>query len=116
MSVRAAIAVFVLTGCSSHKPAPRPRDLGGVSAPAALGRGGEALTLANELVKDHQDVSTLGALAAIHGVRGEVAEAERLFAEAQHHYRDVSPFPIAALYFQNGLLEERAGRPVSARE
>jgi tetratricopeptide (TPR) repeat protein len=47
---------------------------------------------------------------------GKVDEAARLFAEAPRHYRDVSPFPIAWLYLQEGLMWERAGETARARE
>jgi tetratricopeptide (TPR) repeat protein len=36
--------------------------------------------------------------------RGEIDEAERLFVKAQQQYRDVSPFPVVWLYFQQGLM------------
>src|SRR5262249_12728483 len=48
--------------------------------------------------------------------RGEIDAAERLFAEAPRHYRDVSPFPVAWLYFQQGSMWMREGNLKRARE
>jgi hypothetical protein len=39
----------------------------------------------------------LGALAVLQAERGEVAEAERLFAETRRKHRGTSPFPLARL-------------------
>jgi hypothetical protein len=47
---------------------------------------------------------------------GRIGEAEQQLTEAQYVYRGVAPIPVAWLYFQFGLVEERNGRPQSARE
>lgn len=81
-----------------------------------LGRYDEALVLRQRITAAHPDLITMGAEASLRGRRGETDEAERLFVEAQYHYRDVSPFPFAWLYFQQGMMWERAGNLVRARE
>jgi tetratricopeptide (TPR) repeat protein len=43
-------------------------------------------------------------LALLHAERGEIATAERLFDESLNLYRGVSPFPLALLAFQRGLM------------
>lgn len=83
---------------------------------AAVGRYDEALAIRTRLADKRATTATLGALAQLVGDMGQTARAEGLFARAQDAFDDVSPFPLAWLYFQNGLLEERAGRPAAARE
>ncbi len=46
---------------------------------------------------------------------GKQAEVEALFVEAQYHHRDVSPFPVVSLYFQQSLMWQRVGRLSRAR-
>ena len=70
----------------------------------ALGRYDEALALRRDAAERRPDFATLGALAGLQAERGEVREAERLFDEARRRYQDVSPFPIAMLDFQRGLM------------
>jgi tetratricopeptide (TPR) repeat protein len=43
-------------------------------------------------------------LATLHAERGETAAAERFFDESRERYRGVSPFPLALLDFQCGLM------------
>jgi len=82
----------------------------------ATGRYDEALAIRLPAAQQRPDIRTLGALASLRSERGEVDEAERLFSEAQYHYRDVSPFPVVWLYFQQGLMWMREGRLERARE
>jgi tetratricopeptide (TPR) repeat protein len=82
----------------------------------ALGRYDQALVIRDRLAKKRATTSTLGALAQLLGEMGRTAEAESLFVDAQEAFGDVSPLPLAWLYFQAGLVEERAGRPSFARE
>jgi tetratricopeptide (TPR) repeat protein len=82
----------------------------------ALGREDDALALRKQLADARADISSLGLLAAVHAERGDTDEAERLFIEAQYHYRDVSPFVVSWLYFQHGLMEQRLGRLSTARD
>jgi tetratricopeptide (TPR) repeat protein len=57
----------------------------------------------------------LGALAVLHAERGEVAEAERMFAEVRHRYQGISPFPLASLDFRRGLMWHSQGNLLVAR-
>lgn len=82
----------------------------------ALGRYDEALAIRERLVAKRATTPWLAAQAALVGEMGRTSEAERLFARAENSFEDVSPFPLAWLYFQHGLFEERAGRPSTARE
>lgn len=80
----------------------------------ATGRYDEALVLRRLAAK--RDIRSLGAEATLAAESGDVDGAERLFVEAQHHYRDVSPFPVAWLYFQQGQMWMRDGNLSRARE
>lgn len=82
----------------------------------ATGRYDEALAIRLPAAEHRPDIGSLGALASLRSDRGEIEEAERLFTEAQYHYRDVSPFPVVWLYFQQGLMWMREGRLERARE
>ena len=70
----------------------------------AIGRYEAALTIYNEAAKGRADVTVLGALAILHAERGEIVAAEQLFDESRSRYRGVSPFPLALLDFQRGLM------------
>jgi tetratricopeptide (TPR) repeat protein len=70
----------------------------------ASGRYDEALVLRQYLTQARPDIRSLGAEAAVRAERGEIHEAERLFVHARQQYRDVSPFPVVWLYFQQGLM------------
>ncbi|MCB9078733.1 MAG: hypothetical protein H6631_14120 [Anaerolineaceae bacterium] len=70
----------------------------------ALGRYDEALALRRGAVEYRPDFAALGALAGLQAERGQVAEAERLFAAARGQYQSVSPFPLALLDFQRGVM------------
>ncbi len=56
-----------------------------------------------------------GAEAALLGELGRTAEAEARFRQAARSYRDVAAFPVAWLFFQEGLMWERAGDAARAR-
>ena len=51
----------------------------------------------------------------LHAARGKLDEAERLFAAAVASYRDVSPFPVAWIEFQRGLMWMREDQLERAR-
>jgi tetratricopeptide (TPR) repeat protein len=70
----------------------------------AIGRYEPALTIYHEAAQRQADVDALGALATLHAERGEIAAAEQLFDESRERYRGVSPFPLALLDFQRGLM------------
>jgi tetratricopeptide (TPR) repeat protein len=74
-----------------------------------------ALPVLRENVRRLPGIDTRIALAIAESERGRVQDAARLFAEAQDAYRDVSPFPIAYLYFQEGLMWAREGKQGLAR-
>lgn len=66
-------------------------------------------------IKD-ADIEVLGSLAGALGLAGKRGEAEEMFARAKRSYRDVSPFPVAWIEFQRGVMWERAGDLTQARE
>jgi tetratricopeptide (TPR) repeat protein len=70
----------------------------------ALGRYDDALAIRRLAAHTHADFSTLAALAAVYGERGEMDEAERWFSAATRCYRGTSPFPLAIMEFQRGHL------------
>jgi hypothetical protein len=80
----------------------------------ALGRYDEALAIRRHLARAHSTTS-LALLGQLEAEMGHVAAAEADFVAAEVAFADVSPFPLAWLYFQAGLVEERAGRPAAAR-
>ena len=81
----------------------------------AVGCYWHALVLCENAVKRQPGFATLGALAVLQAERGEVAEAERLFAEARRCYQDISPFPIASLDYRRGLMWLGQGNLPAAR-
>jgi tetratricopeptide (TPR) repeat protein len=83
---------------------------------AAVGRYDEALALRREAREARPTIATLGGEAMLLGEMGRTEEAARLFEEAPRRYRDTSPFPIAQLELQEGLMWERAGERGRARE
>jgi Flp pilus assembly protein TadD len=82
----------------------------------ATGDEEKALPIFEQRAKQHADLQTVGQLAVLKGTLGQVEEAERLFGEAEASYHDASPFAVAWLEFQWGLLCERTGRLSTARE
>jgi len=82
----------------------------------ATGKEAEALELRRRLSQARPDILTLGAEATLRAARGELDEATRLFAAALESYRDVSPFPVAWIEFQHGLVWMREERYTAARE
>lgn len=82
----------------------------------ATGKEAEAMAIRGRLSEAHPDVLTLGAEATLRAARGELDEATRLFAAAIARYRDVSPFPVAWVEFQHGLVWMREEQYAKARE
>ncbi len=70
----------------------------------ATGQYDPALTICCEAVERRADFNSLGALAMLHAERGEIGAAEGFFEEGRERYRGVSPFPLAMLDFQRGLM------------
>ncbi|HEX6448218.1 MAG TPA: hypothetical protein VF060_02025 [Trebonia sp.] len=82
----------------------------------AAGYYWHALALFRSEARQRPGFTTLSALATLHADRGEVAAAEPLFAEARCRYREVSPFPIALLDYRQGLMWQKRGDLVAARD
>ncbi|MFO0758578.1 MAG: hypothetical protein U0359_18945 [Byssovorax sp.] len=75
----------------------------------------EAWKLRRAAREQQKNLQTLGAEAALLGQMRRFDEAERLFAQAEKSHRDVSPFPVAWLFFQEATTWERAGKIERAR-
>lgn len=81
----------------------------------AVGSYTHALVLRHNAARRWPGFATMSALAVLQAERGEVAEAERLFGEARRRYHGVSPFPVASLDVQRGLMWLRADDLPAAR-
>jgi tetratricopeptide (TPR) repeat protein len=76
----------------------------------AVGRYDEALALREEGVARRASFENVAALVGLHAERGEIEAAERRYAQSSSRYRGVSPFPLALLDFQLGLMWMNEGR------
>jgi len=81
----------------------------------ALGRYDKAHALREEAASRRPSFATIGALAGLWAERGKIDTAEYLYEESLHLYRGVSPFPLALLDFQLGLMWMSHGRLEGAR-
>jgi tetratricopeptide (TPR) repeat protein len=81
----------------------------------ALGRYDEALAIREAAADRRANFENVSALAGLCADRGEIEAAERLYAESRRRYRGVSPFPLALLDFQSGLMWMNNGRLDYAR-
>jgi tetratricopeptide (TPR) repeat protein len=81
----------------------------------ALGRYDEALAIREEAVARRASFESVAALVGLYAERGEIEAAERVYAESRRRYRGVSPFPLALLDFQLGLMWMNSGRLDDAR-
>ena len=81
----------------------------------ALGRYDEALVIREEANDRQANFENIAALAGLCAERGEVEAAQDLHAESRSHYRGVSPFPLALLDFELGLMWMRHGQLDDAR-
>jgi len=81
----------------------------------ALGRYDDALALREEAARRWASFENVAALVGLHAECGEIDAAERLYAESRSRYRGVSPFPLALLEFQLGLMWLGEGRLDNAR-
>jgi tetratricopeptide (TPR) repeat protein len=95
-----------------------PRSLEGPRAGLleATGRGKDALPVRRRQAEELPDLATLTSLAVLEAELGDPAAASRLFVRAQDDYHGASPFPLAFLYLQEGLVAERAGQLTRARD
>jgi hypothetical protein len=75
----------------------------------ATGSHAEAGELHRSAAKRRPGFATLGALAVFHAERGEVAEAEGMFAAARGRYQGTSPFPVASLNFREHAFKTGSG-------
>lgn len=74
-----------------------------------------ALALRRKMRELEPDLNALGLEGALVGQLGKTEEAVGLFRRAAAEYRGVSPFLVAWLFFQQGLLWERAGNVTRAK-
>jgi tetratricopeptide (TPR) repeat protein len=81
----------------------------------ALGRYDESHVLRDEAAKRQASFENLAALVGLHAERGEIEAAEQQYEQSCSRYRGVSPFPIALLDFQLGLMWMHAGQLNDAR-
>jgi tetratricopeptide (TPR) repeat protein len=81
----------------------------------ALGRYDESYVLRDEAAKRQASFENLAALVGLHVERGEIEAAEQLYEQSCCRYRGVSPFPVALLDFQLGLMWMNAGQLNDAR-
>jgi tetratricopeptide (TPR) repeat protein len=81
----------------------------------ALGHISAALPVFEQQAAAAPSIDSLGTLAAVYGQLGRTDEAHARFAAALAAYRDVSPFPVAWLEFEEGQMWEREGQLARAR-
>jgi tetratricopeptide (TPR) repeat protein len=81
----------------------------------AVGRYDDAWTLRAKAEARRTSFEHVAALVGLHAERGELELAERVYAESRSRYRGVSPFPLALLEFQLGLMWMNDGRLDRAR-
>src|SRR5258706_10542058 len=81
----------------------------------ALGGYDEAVAILEEAEDRRESFETIAALVGLYAERGETDIAERLYLESRRRYRAVSPFPLAFLDFQVGVMWMHKGRLDHAR-
>ncbi len=81
----------------------------------AIGRYDEAFELRKEAAKRQPSFENFAALVGLLAERGELEAAERQYEQSRCRYRGVSPFPLALLEFQLGLMWMNDGRLDDAR-
>jgi tetratricopeptide (TPR) repeat protein len=93
-----------------------PDAIAAQRASIALATGQVATALTVERVRAERvpGMATLSALGVGLAESGDGPGASRAFTRALASYRDTSPFPVAFVEFQQGLLDERAGDLASA--
>lgn len=101
----------------AEKRGAKPSELLSERASILEGQGDldGALSLRHAAAAAYPEPGTLGTEASLLGQLGKTDEAAALFTRAAREYRGVSPFPIAWLFLQQGLLWERAGNTARAR-
>src|SRR5258705_13026463 len=81
----------------------------------ALGRYDEALAIRKAAADRRASFENVAALVGLYSERDDSDAAERLYAESRRRYRGVSPFPLALLDFQLGLMWMNKDRLDDAR-
>jgi tetratricopeptide (TPR) repeat protein len=81
----------------------------------ALGRYDEALAIRAVAANRRASFENVAALAGLYAETGKTDAAERLYAESRSQYAGVSPFPLALLAFQLGLMWINNGQLDDAR-
>ena len=95
---------------------PGVQSFTGWKGSGSTGKGGCGPYYVQQFMREQsRTIATLGAEAALLGEMRRFDDAERLYGQAALAYRDVSPFPVAWLFFQAGLTWERAGKAERAR-
>ena len=96
--------------------APGDHDLHATIAVATGADLADALATREAAAANWPNFGTLAGLAAVHGALGNFEVADALYLQALDSYTDVSPFPVAWVAFQRGVMwGEKAGRPDLAR-
>jgi tetratricopeptide (TPR) repeat protein len=81
----------------------------------ALGRYPEAFAIRHAASTEKPELTALGNEASLLAEMGDTDKADQLFVAAQYQYRDVSPFPLAWLWLQQGIMWEKRGKLERAR-
>ena len=81
----------------------------------AIGRYDEALSILEDAARRRTNFENIAALAGLAAERGEIEAAQLLYSQSLSHYRGVSPFPLALLDFQLGLMWMNGGQLDHAR-
>ena len=81
----------------------------------AVGRYDEALAVREAAAARRASFENVAALVSLHADRGDIQAAEQRYAQSRGCYRGVSPFPLATLDFQLGLMWMNEGRLDHAR-
>jgi len=76
----------------------------------AVDRYEDALAIREEAATRRSSFDNVAALVGLYAELSEIAATEELYAESRRRYRGVSPFPLALLDFQLGLMWMNKGR------
>ncbi len=98
---------------AAQRLAPDNKEIKRKSIPIRLARRQNLAELRTEQLAELKQNRSYGNLVLIAGIEAELGnfeDADSYFEEAIRSYRDTSPFPIAFLYFQRGVMwSEKAG-------
>lgn len=108
---------FAASSLSAVHEFGRAKELLGSNLPPLflLATGGDLTSAYDEAslrAQHFANFETLSTLASVQAARGQFTEADALYVEALQAYRDVSPLPVAWVYFQRGVMwGEMADQP-----